>query len=315
MAGLLDRPSGRRGLRPLCRPLSFVALAFLISSAGIGGCSFIPGDINLIVKQKDQTPQSGPTDLKTIEIEVDNIGSGTARGIVLRDALPTGFAYVSTKPISGSAIRTRTTDPPLHSPSPTWAAWSIPGGSAHSPGKLVLDFVVAVSAAPGRTPNFVEVTSDDADPVAAPPLGLSVQPTAAMDLRVAAGRGTVTQGQTVRYTITVRNTGNAPAQATFISAALPSGFIFVNTVEISGNSARIGSTNPVPKSLMPSWGTWDVPEQEPGSAPGTLRIVFDANVVPDDPTGNYPISLTITYNNLPAQTIADQAVVNVTKKP
>ncbi|HXA41437.1 MAG TPA: hypothetical protein VNV65_00840 [Candidatus Solibacter sp.] len=297
------------------RAVWILCAAFASSSLGLSSCSFIPGDINLIVKQKDQTPQSGPTDFKTIEIEVDNTGSGTARGIVLRDALPTGFSYVSTKPTAGSAIRTRTADPPIHSPSPTWAAWSIPGGSARSPGKLVLDFLVAVSAAPGRTPNFVEVTSDDADPVAAPPLGLSVQPTAAMDLRIAAGRGTVAQGQTVRYTITVRNTGTAPAQATFISAALPSGFIFVNTIEISGNSARIGSTNPLPKSLLPSWGTWDVPEQEPGSPPGTLRIVFDANVVPSDPTGNYPISVTITYNDLPAQTVADQAVVNVTKKP
>jgi uncharacterized repeat protein (TIGR01451 family) len=297
------------------RAAALCLVAIAAASLGVSSCSFIPGDINLVVKQKDETPQSGPLDFKTIEIEVDNTGSGTARGIVLRDALPTGFTYVSTKPISGSAIRTRTADPPFHSPSPTWAAWSVPGGSARSPGKLVLDFVVAVSAAPGKTPNFVEVTSDDTDPVAAPPLGLSVQPTAAVQLQVAAARGTVTQGQTVRYTITVRNTGTAPAQATFISAALPSGFIFVNTVELSGNSARIGSTSPLPKSLLPSWGTWDVPEQEPGSPAGVLRIVFDANVVPDDPTGNYPISVTITYNNLPAQTIADQAVVNVTKKP
>ena len=285
----------------------------ILGGAPLSSCSFIPGDINLVVKQTDLSPKSGPKDFKTIEIEIDNSGSGVARGIVVKDTLPTGFTYVSTKPMQGDAIRTRTSDPPINSPAPTWSAWSIPGGSSRNPSTLKLDFVVVVSAAPGKTPNFAEVTSDDTDPVAAPPLGLTVQPTAAMELQVAA-HSPVAQGQTARYTITLRNTGTAPAQGTFISATLPSGFVYVNTFEISGNSARIGSTNPVAKSLLPSWGTWDVSALEAGSPGGTLRIVFDATVVPDDAPGSYPISVTITYNNLPAQTVADQAVITVTKK-
>ncbi len=297
------------------------SLCFVVFTLGapLSSCSFIPGDINLAVKQQDLTPQSGPKDFKTIRIEVDNFGSGVARGIVVKDTLPNGFTYVSTKPTphlpgkNVDAIRTQTGDPPINSPAPTWSAWSIPGANGGQPSALVLDFVVVVSAAPGKTPNFVGVTSDDTDPAAAVPVGLTVQPTAAMELQVAA-RSPVAQGQTARYTITVRNTGTAPAQGTFISATLPSGFIYVNTFEISGNSARIGSTNPVAKSLLPSWGTWDVPAPEAGSPGGTLRIVFDATVVPDDAPGNYPISVTITYNNLPAQTLADQAVIQVTKK-
>jgi uncharacterized repeat protein (TIGR01451 family) len=292
-----------------------LSLCFVVSavSAPLSSCSFIPGEINLVVKQTDLSPQSGPKDFKTIEIEIDNLGSGVARGLVVRDTLPAGFSYVSTKPIKGEGIRTRTNDPPINSPSPTWSAWSIPGGSSGHPSTIKLDFVVVVSAAPGKTPNFVEVTSDDADPVAAPPLGLTVQPTAAMELQVSA-HSPVAQGQTARYTITLRNTGTAPAQGTFVSATLPSGFVYVNTFEIAGNSARIGSTNPVAKSLLPSWGTWEVPAPEAGSPPGTLRVVFDATVLPDAPPGSYPISVTITYNNLPAQTVADQAVVIVTKK-
>jgi uncharacterized repeat protein (TIGR01451 family) len=308
----LDRPWGCRRFRPLG---GFAVVAVLIlGSAPLSSCSFIPGAINLVVKQTDLSPKSGPKDFKTIEIEIDNSGSGVARGIVVKDRLPTGFTYVSTKSMKGEAIRTRTSDPPINSPSPTWSAWSIPGGSSSNPSTLVLDFVVVVSAAPGKTPNFAEVTSDDTDPVAAPPLVLTVQPTAAMELQVAAAHSPVAQGQTARYTVTLRNTGTAPAQGTFISATLPSGFVYVNTFEISGNSARIGSTNPVAKSLLPSWGTWDVPAPEAGSPGGTLRIVFDATVVPDDAPGSYPISVTITYNNLPAQTVADQAVIMVTKK-
>jgi uncharacterized repeat protein (TIGR01451 family) len=285
----------------------------ILGGVPLSSCSFITGDINLVVKQTDLSPKSGPKDFKTIEIEIDNSGSGVARGIVVKDTLPTGFTYVSTKSMTGDAIRTRTSDPPINTPSPTWSAWSIPGGSSGKPSTLKLDFVVVVSAAPGKTPNFAEVTSDDTDPVAAPPLGLTVQPAAAMELQVAA-HSPVTQGQTARYTITLSNTGTAPAQGTFISATLPSGFVYVNTFEISGNSARIGSTNPVAKSLLPSWGTWDVPAAEAGIPGGTLSIVFDATVVPDDAPGSYPISVTITYNNLPAQTVADQAVITVTKK-
>ena len=188
-----------------------------------------------------------------------------------------------------------------------------PRGHRQGSGQLTLAFNVVVSAAPGKTPNFVEVTSEDTDPVAAPPLALSVQPMAAMELQVAS-RSPVAQGQTVRYTITLRNTGTAPARGTFISAALPSGFVYAHTVEVGGNSARIGSTDPIAKSLLPSWGTWNVPAAEAGSPGGTLRIVFDAAVVGDEAPGNYKISVTVTYNNLPAQTIADQAQVTVVKK-
>lgn len=295
------------------RAFSIGFVLFTVVAPGLSSCSFIPGDINLVVKQTDLSPKSGPKDFKTIEIELRNSGSGVARGIVVRDTLPAGFTYVSTKPLEGGGIRTRTSDPPINSPSPTWSTWSLPGGSATTPSTLVLDFVVAVSAAPGKTPNFVEVTSDDADPVAAPPLALTVLPTAAMELQVAA-RSPVSQGQTARYAITLRNTGTAPARGTFVSATLPSGFVYLNTIEISGNYERVGSTSPVAKSLLPSWGTWDLPAQEAGSPGGSLRIVFDATVVPDDAPGNYPVSVTITYNNLPAQTVADQAVITVTKK-
>jgi len=292
-----------------------LGLAVIVAGAGpLTSCSLVSGNISLTVRQTDLSPKSAPKDFKTIEIEIVNSGSGVARGIVIRDALPDGFSYVSTKSVTGDAIRTRTSDPAINTPSPTWGAWSVPGGTAKRPGRLVLDFDAAVSAAPAKTPNFAEVTGDDTDPVAAPPLALSVQPTAAMELQVTS-RSPVTQGQGARYTITLRNTGTAAAHGTFISAGLPSGFIYTATTEIGGNALRMGRTDPLPKSLLPSWGTWDVPSPEAGGPAGTLRIVFDASVVGDEPPGNYRISVSITYNNLPAQTVADQAQVTVVKKP
>ncbi len=294
-----------------CRWTLIATAAF--ACGPLASCSFVPGSIVLTVKQTDRSPKSAPKEFKTVEIEVVNTGTGVARGVVIRDSLPGGFSYVSTKTIKGDAIRTRTADPPINTPSPTWGTWSIPASTAKGPGKLTLSFNVAVSAAPGKTPNFAEVSGDDTDPVAAPPLALSVQPTAALELQVAS-RSPVPQGQTTRYTMTLRNTGNAAARGTFISAALPPGFVYASTVEIGGNSARIGSTDPIAKSLLPSWGTWDVPASEPGSPGGTLRVAFDASVVGDAAPGPYKISFTITYNDLPAQTIADQAQVVVVKK-
>jgi uncharacterized repeat protein (TIGR01451 family) len=294
------------------RPWTLLFAAAL-ACAPLASCSVVPGSLILTVTQKDLTTRSAPKEFKDIQIEVANSGSGVARGIVIRDALPSGFTYVSTRSIKGLAIRTRTADPPINTPAPTWGTWSIPAATASGPGKLILSFTVAVSAAPGKTPNFVEVSSDDTDPVAAQPVALTVQPTAAMELQVSS-RTPVAQGQTTRYTITVRNTGTAAARGTFISAALPAGFVYAGTAEIGGNSARIGSTDPIAKSLLPSWGTWDVPAAEPGSPGGTLRIAFDAGVAGDAAPGNYKITVTITYNDLPAQTIADQGQVTVVKR-
>jgi len=62
-----------------------VVAVLILGGAPLSSCSFNPGDINLVVKQTDLSPKSGPKDFKTIEIEIDNSGSGVARGIVVKD--------------------------------------------------------------------------------------------------------------------------------------------------------------------------------------------------------------------------------------
>jgi hypothetical protein len=118
----------------------------------------------------------------------------------------------------------------------------------------------------------------------------------------------------VRYTIQVRNTGTAAARSTVISAALAGGFTYGGALEITGNSFRESVTDPLASSLLPSWGTWAIPPRQENGSPGLLRIAFDARIVPDQAPGNYPVSVTITYNNLPAQTVSDQAQVAVVKR-
>lgn len=294
------------------RPLPF-ALALLLGLPALAGCSLIQPPITLTMTQTDESPKSAPKDFKTILLTVDNISGGIARGVTVRDTLPAGFSYVSTKTVVGDAIRTRTEDPPINSPVPTWGSWSIPQGTATKPAQLLLEFVVAVGASPSKGPNFAEVASDNSDPAAATPAVLSVIPTALVDLQVST-RSPATPGSTVRYTILVRNSGTAGARATFISASLPGGFTYAGTVAYGGNSLREAVTDPLPSSLLPSWGTWAVPPKQEGGTLGSLSISFATKVVPDELPGNYPISVTITYNNLPAQTVSDQAQVTVIKK-
>lgn len=295
--------------RPGWRAAS-LALVAVCAQPLLSGCSLLPGPLALTVTQQDMSPQSAPKDFKTIRVEVTNSNSGTARGLTVRDNLPSGYAYVSTKIAGGDAIRTRTNDPPVNSPAPLWSSWSLPGGTPEQPAKLTLDFVVAVSATPGRTPNFVEVTTDDTDPISAKPIVFSVQPTALVDLSVAA-RSPVKPGDTTHYTIALRNTGTAAARGTFISASLPPGFVYAGTTELGGNSIRTGITDPLANSVAPTWGTWEMPGVQEGGAVGALRIGFDAKVVSSQVPGNYPISITVSYNNLPAQTVTDQAQVTV----
>ena len=289
-----------------------VAIAALLPA--LPACSLVQAPISLTVIQQDESPKSAPKDFKTILITVKNPTAGIARGVTIRDTLPSGFSYVSTKSVGGEAIRTQTRggEPPINTPVPTFGFWSIPAGTDKKPSTLQLEFVVAVGPSPGKTPNFVEVGSDNADPAAATPLVFSVQPTALVTLAVSA-RSPVAPGGTTRYTIQVTNSGTAAARFTFISAALPGGFLYAGTAEIVGNSFRESVTDPLATSILPSWGTWAVPPKQEGGQAGVLRIGFDAKVVADEAAGTYPVSVTITYNNLPAQTVSDQAQVTVRK--
>jgi uncharacterized repeat protein (TIGR01451 family) len=287
-----------------------VCLGLTLFAPAVASCSVNTSPVTLTVKQTDLNPDALAQDFKTIRIEVTNTSAGVARGVTVRDALPGGFSYVSTSSLGGDAIRTRTLDPGINSPSPTWGTWSIPGGTLKQPALLRIDLVAQVGRAPARTPNFVEVSSDNTDTVAAKALLLSVHPNAVVDLTVT-GRTPITAGGEGRYTITLRNTGAASAKALFVSAALAPGLVYKGTEQIAGNALRESTTDPFPNSLLPSWGTWTLPPVQIDGSVGMLKIIFVVRVLGDAVPGVYPISVTVTYNNLPAQTVGDQAAVTV----
>jgi uncharacterized repeat protein (TIGR01451 family) len=276
-------------------------------------CGALAG-VTLLAEQKDLTPKAAPNSFKTVQITVSNPSASVARGVTVRDTLPGGFSFVSTTSGDwGDAIRTQTIEPGIRTPSPTWGTWSIPPGSRAHPAKLILEFEVAIGHAPVNTPNFVQVNSESADPVAAKPIPLSVQPAPIVDLTVTS-RTPVAAGSVAQYTIQLRNSGSSAADGVFVSASLPTGFLFNTTSQTSGNSLRSEVTDPIANSLLPSWGSWAIPPQQQDGSPGVLRIVFTARVATDEPPGTYPISVTVTYKQLAsAQTATDQAPVTVQK--
>jgi len=290
-----------------------------VAALAMAGCDVLAGSATLSVRQKDLDPRSSPGSFKTLQILINNTSSAVARGVTIRDTLPGGFTFVSTTAVTGDAVRTKTLEPALNSPSPQWGAWSIPGGTPAHPARLVLEFQVSVGRAPAKTPNFVEVVSDNTDSVAAEPAVLLVPAVAIVDLEVGS-RTPIQAGGETQYTIQVRNTGSSAARDVFISASLPPGFIYGSTTQLSGNALRESVTDPIAQSLLPSWGTWTIPPQESATA-GILRIVFTARINGDEAPGNYPVSVTITFNPTPqlglsaavTQTVADQAAVTVFK--
>lgn len=276
------------------------ALALLcLALVGLSGCNVIPGQVRL---KAIQTQATVDPDAKfhEIDLEVENAGANTARDVTIRDSLPQGFTYASTIAIDTSdAIRTRTQDPTVGTPSPVWGAWSLPPAVGGNATKLVVRFYAAVGRAPSKRANFVEVTSSDTDPVAAHPMALTAQATPLLDLAVGT-RSPLHPGDAAVYSIRVRNTGSAAAGGVFVSAVLPSGFVYTATEGISGTSLRSisGDTDPLPDSILPAWGTWKVPPAQFDGTPGTLTIDFTARVASDVVPGVYTLSLTVTYGQL-----------------
>jgi len=291
-----------------------VLLTCLLTAPSVASCTVLGGTVTLTAVQKDLSPHASPRDFKTIEVTVSNFSASVARGVVVQDRLPSQFTFVSTTKVGGDAIRTQTLEPGIGSPSPSWGTWSLPAASSPThPATLDLQFEVAVGRAPANTPNFVNVSSDASDPTAAPPIVLTVVPTPIVDMLISS-RSPVAAGGTAQYTIELRNTGLAAADSVFVVASLSSGFLYANTDQLSGNSIRGAVTDPLAASLLPSWGTWAIPPSQPDGSAGVLRIVFSCKVAADEPAGQYPISVTVTYNGLPtAQTAADQAPVTVVK--
>ena len=266
-----------------------------------------------VVPGPDHKGHLAPGAFAGITISIRNTGSGPARGLLVEDLLPSGFHFYELTTLGGNAIRTSVSDPAATG-NPRWGTWTVPAGNGVRESALVLSFRVQASAKPGDYQNQIKLATDTAVEVdQGNPVALVVEPRPALSLTTAATSAQVTSGGTATYVVSVANTGSATAKGIAVSVSLPPGFLYQATSGYEGNSTRLESIDPPANSLLPVWASWDIPGAANG-APGSLRLTFQAHVLPAVQPGLYSLTSAVTgVNDIPPQTIGNSAPVAVGK--
>ncbi len=204
-------------------------------------------------------------------ITVTNLGSSTARNVVVTDTLPSGVSFVSVTPSQGTCTSGQPSARDLRC-----GLGDIVAGAP--PVTITVNAAVAPDVPQGTILfNQAEVSSATADPdngnnrdSVATTVGTSA------DLSITKGDSPdpVLAGQQVTYTITASNAGPSTASSVLITDTLPAGTTFVSGV--NGNGATV-CTLVQPGTVVCALGTL---------APGASSTVFlTVKVSPSVPNG------------------------------
>ena len=188
-------------------------------------------DLSLTKTVDNTAPFVG--DQVTYTLTLNNAGPAVATGIVVRDVLPSGLAYLSH---SGGNYSAAT------------GLWTVVALGANQ--SVVLTIQAQVNAT-GNYLNCAEVQIQGQLDADSTPGNAAVQdeddsdcvlitPQALIDLSLekSASVAEATAGDPVSFTITIRNAGPSSATGVSVSEVIPSGFIF------EGSLASLGSYNP-----------------------------------------------------------------------
>jgi uncharacterized repeat protein (TIGR01451 family) len=262
---------------------------------------------------KDHKGHLAPGTFATITVSIRNTGRDPARGVSIRNVLPSGFHYYSLTTLGGNAIRTSFQDPALKG-DPEWGVFTIPAGNTSRESQLVVSFKVQAASKPGEYTNAVKISSPlPVDLEKGDPVVLIVEPRPSLNLTTASAVAQATSGGTVTYLVSVENVGSAVANGVTVSATLPSGFLYLTTNGYEGNSSRIGYVDPPGSSVLPVWSSWNVPPMN-NNVPGLLRIVFQTRILPAVQPGVYSLTTAVTGSgDIPMQTSGEVAPVTVGK--
>ena len=187
-----------------------------------------------------------PGDTLTYTLTYSNAGNAEASGVVVTDALPARTTFVSA---SGGVAQSGTT-----------VSWSVGSVAPSASGTLTL--VVRLDAVfPNGTTivtNVAVIQSTQTPPTTSGPARTTVSASPALTLVKAVDAATARPGQTLTYTLSYANTGDADASAVFVSDALPPRTTFVSA---SGGGTASGNVVNWTLGALPSGAT------------GTLTIV------------------------------------------
>jgi uncharacterized repeat protein (TIGR01451 family)/gliding motility-associated-like protein len=233
-------------------------------------------DLSLTKSINNNTPIVGEN--VTFRITVSNAGPSEANGVVVTDKLPSGYSFVSAAPSVGTYNNIS-------------GSWTI--GNLANAGTATLDITAKVLPT-GNYNNIAEVTgTNEVDANSTPGNNdatendqseVIVTPIQSADLSVVKTVdlvGTAKVGDTVTFTIAVKNDGPSDATGVVIKDLLPSGYEFVSASPTAGMYNR-------------TTGLWTV--SRPIKANTTENIPITAKVLKN---GNYTNTAEVTASDQP----------------
>jgi uncharacterized repeat protein (TIGR01451 family) len=257
----------------------------------LAGC----GEATAKVRVTQALPkEAGPGDAVPVVISVVNLGPGTARGVRIQEKLPAGFQFIATSTIGGNSTRTGYADPRAGDAHPAWGTWTMAAPSGNE-SKLVISFAAKAAPNPGSYTSELSVTTSTVSTLEVETAAkITITPRAALTATVTTATPQVGVGGNAVYTITLSNSGSAPAEGVVVSDILPSGFEFSGTRAVEGNHGRTASVDPLPKHLIATWAAFNIPPASK-DGPGLLRITLEARVLPGTPGGLYGNTVSIWW--------------------
>jgi uncharacterized repeat protein (TIGR01451 family) len=231
-------------------------------------------DISLNKIVDNATPNVGAN--VTFTVTVNNAGPSAASGVVVTDALPAGYSFVSATTSQGGYI----------SGTGLWTVGGLTNG-----GNASLSIVAKVNAS-GPYANTAEVTAaDQSDPDSTPnnhnpaeddQKTVTPTPNALADLSLtkAVNNATPDVGGNVSFTVTLANAGPSPATGVVVTDALPAGYSFVSATSSQGGYSS-------------ATGLWNVGGLANGGS-ATLALVATVNA-----TGPYLNTAEVTASDQP----------------
>ncbi|HEX3152354.1 MAG TPA: hypothetical protein VHR66_30050 [Gemmataceae bacterium] len=200
-------------------------------------------DLALTKTVSDSTPNVG--DQITFTVTLSNTGPDAATGVKVDDLLPAGLTFVSAAPGQGTY-------------SPATGVWDV--GTVNPGTPLTLTLTATVASPNTQTNTATIAGADQFDPDSGDNTASATETPQQADLSVtkSVSNPTPNVGDTITYTITVRNSGPDAATGVTVADQLPAGVTFQSA------SASQGAYDQVA-------GVWTVGTVASGAAP-TLTI-------------------------------------------
>lgn len=196
-------------------------------------------------------------------LTLDNAGPDPLQTAVIQVGLPDGLTLTGAAPGAGD----------WNGALSEWAPGPLPTGSATT---LVLDFLVADGNV-GTTPNFTALVADarpsDPTPAAAPATAFVTVRGADLSLDISANVGSAGEGESVYYTLTIRNEGPDPVGGVQVRDLLPASLVY------------LGHT-PGAAAYDPLSGNWDIGSLQTGESAALFLQTRLSGTTPGDVVTN-----------------------------